>query len=177
MDGLSPSLRGGISSTILPRLAYSQDPNQLLFGRGSHPVTMQGSITHPLHCPAYSLAFALWLFACFRRPFTAINNTLIVPICFMAFGAFGAGFYSAFPALLRGPFALNERRRPLTAPAFGPIYPILERNAAARSAARAARFCAFLLFFAPSAAARSARSLVTFSHFSARSSVAAALMA
>ena len=90
---------------------------QLFSSRGSHPVTMQGSITHPLHCPAYSLAFALWLFVRFRRPFTAVNNTLIVPNSFMAFGAFGAGFYSAFPALFaravrveRTAAALNRAR-------------------------------------------------------------------
>jgi hypothetical protein len=89
-------------------------------------MTMQGSITHPLHCPAYSLAFALWLFARFRRPFTVLNNTLIVPNSLMAFGAFGAGFYSAFPALFaravrieRTAAALNRARVRAYLPDFG----------------------------------------------------------
>lgn len=139
-------------------------------------MTMQGSITHPLHCPAYSLAFALWLFACFRRPFAAINNTLIVPNNCMAFGSFGAGFYSAFPAFFARAVRVERTAAALNRARVGQIYPIFARNSAARSAARAARLAAFFDFFAPSAAARSARSLVTFSHFSARSSVAAALM-
>lgn len=151
---------------------------------GVSPFQLQSSITYPLQlphlfgairldgvsrvsasrfglCPIRGL-IALWRSACFRAVF---------------YQAARAAFGVAFAYVLRGPFALNERRRPSTAPAFGPIYPILERNAAARSAARAARLAAFLLFFAPSAAARSARSAVTFCQLSARSRFAAAFIA